>query len=174
MPHVALRVLLIALVAGMTTSWAGEKSCDCYVADFDEAWRYTDAIFAGLVVSAALPVRWGPHDLKDRCHGVYVEFEGEEIGRCEAAEIEVVVEVERAWKGVRRPRVILWSDHSSTHAFHFEVGRRYLIYARKEDGRLLVDRCSRTAPVEDTSDFQRLGRGRNMIRKRAKESAGAN
>jgi hypothetical protein len=67
----------------------------------------------------------------------------------------VTLKVIKSWKGSKKEKVI-W-----THLTHdlsnwiFEIGRKYLIYARNYNGLLIgADDCNRTRPLETTNKHE--------------------
>ena len=93
-------------------------------------------------------------------------------GKDAGEELTIRFEVERWWKGGNAADVVLFTeqyqsaDYSisvSTCAFQFDVGERYVVYARRaEDGKLRATYCSRTSKAEKAKeDLKQLGKGRN-------------
>ena len=81
------------------------------------------------------------------------------------ARVEVVLRVERVWKGVEGTTVnVFTASHSATCGYGFKEGRTYLVYAYKNAvGRLSTDICSRTRRLKDAGeDLKELGAGRKI------------
>jgi hypothetical protein len=81
--------------------------------------------------------------------GVALEKNGSGIG----------FSVEKVWKGTATDQITFDSQFNSTSnngtekfidsfAQQFEVGKKYLVYVYREDGRLFVSKCSRTQFIE--------------------------
>ncbi len=66
---------------------------------------------------------------------------------------EIEFKVSRAWKGVTHDEIeIETSDSSASCGFNFVEGKKYIVYANDEEGRLTVNICSRTALVDDARE----------------------
>jgi hypothetical protein len=81
------------------------------------------------------------------------------------ARVEVVLRVERVWKGVGGATVsVFTASHSATCGYGFKGGRTYLVYAHKDaEGRLSTGICSRTRRLKDAGqDLKELGAGREV------------
>ena len=82
------------------------------------------------------------------------------------AQVEAVVEVERAWKGVEKKTVsVFTSAHSSACGYGFKKGERYLVYAgSNRDERLITSICSRTRRMNKAGDdLRELGEGKVIV-----------
>ena len=80
--------------------------------------------------------------------------------------VEVVFRVGRAWKGVERRTVSVYtSSQSSACGYGFKEGRTYLVYAHgNTEGRLSTSICSRTRRLKDAGeDLDDLGAGREIV-----------
>mgnify|MGYP001282446599 CR=1 FL=1 len=83
------------------------------------------------------------------------------------ADIEVVVEVERVWKGAPEARHVVYTNaHGGLCGYTFRTGERYLIYTEAEGSRdqLRVGLCGGT--VEETRarrDLEVLGTGTEPV-----------
>jgi len=75
--------------------------------------------------------------------------------------IRVVVELDRVWKGCEavegeeRPRRVdlVTGSGGGDCGYHFEAGKRYLVYAYEgSDGVLTTGTCSRTSNLEHAAD----------------------
>jgi hypothetical protein len=81
------------------------------------------------------------------------------------ASVEVVLRVERVWKGVGGTTVsVFTASHSASCGYGFKGGRTYLVYAHKDaEGRLSTGICSRTRRLKDAGeDLKELGAGRQI------------
>lgn len=75
-------------------------------------------------------------------------------------EWRVRIKVDDFWKGDVGEEVIVYTDESDCAA-RFEAGRKYLVFARRQEGRgrLVTDTCMKTAPLDAGSeDVAKLGR----------------
>ncbi|KAI9019918.1 hypothetical protein DFJ74DRAFT_674903 [Hyaloraphidium curvatum] len=108
--------LLAALLALLVPS---STACSCIpTPPAYDALALSDAVFAGRVISV----------------------NSTETGK------RVLLAVREAWKGVARSKVqVRTAPHSAMCGFTFDVGRKYLVYARKSDGVLEAGLCSRTS-----------------------------
>jgi hypothetical protein len=82
------------------------------------------------------------------------------------AQVEAVLEVERAWKGVDKKTVsVLTSSHSSACGYGFKKGERYLVYAGgNRDEKLITSICSRTRRMNEAGDdLRELGEGKEIV-----------
>ena len=64
----------------------------------------------------------------------------------------MVFQVTYLWKGEPADSIVLEQSVSSTCAYRFENGQRYLVYAEREGDLLSAGICSRTAPASQTSE----------------------
>jgi len=81
------------------------------------------------------------------------------------ANVEVVFEVEKVWKGVDEKTVTIFtSSQSSACGYRFKEGRTYLVYAHGiAEGRLATSICSRTTSLKDArEDLKELGTGKGI------------
>ncbi len=89
----------------------------------------------------------------------FVKSKEFEFGREQS---RVTLKVIRAWKGVRVDQVAVVTDRGGASCgFHFQSGLRYLVYAKRFQGRLTTDICTRT--IEATmahGEFRDLGPAR--------------
>ena len=77
--------------------------------------------------------------------------------------VEVVLRVERVWKGVEAATVsVFTASDSAACGYGFKQGRTYLVYAhRTAEGSLSTGICSRTRRLRDAgADLKELGAGR--------------
>ena len=83
------------------------------------------------------------------------------------ANVEVVLEVERCWKGIEEKTIsVFTSSQSSACGYGFKKGEAYLVYASKTtEGRLTTSICSRTRGIKEADDdLKELGEGKEMSR----------
>lgn len=74
-------------------------------------------------------------------------------------------EVERSWKGDRLKRITIAVAETLYFQAWYKVGERYLMYAEIENGKLWVDRCSRSRLADRASaDIKKLGAGRKPVK----------
>ena len=70
--------------------------------------------------------------------------------------------VEQTWKGEERDEFVVYT--SGECATPFEAGKKYLVFARRQEGRgrLTTDSCMRTTVLEAASeeDLRKLGRAK--------------
>jgi hypothetical protein len=74
----------------------------------------------------------------------------------------VTFDVDRAWKGVTKERLIVSTPANSAGCGieFFEVGKEFLVYSSADENALHVILCSRTQPIETASeDLLALGEG---------------
>ena len=126
---------MILLVLGL--AGAGALACDCLTAPVHEALQHSDAVFAGRVVD----IRYGG----------------------ERSDNAVTFQVEGVWKGplARQIRVFTASDDGRC-GIGFELGRRYLVYANRDERTLRAGSCSRTQRLNQHAreDLRYLGPAR--------------
>ena len=82
-------------------------------------------------------------------------FYGEvtEIKR-QAEIVAVKFKVERVWKGRIESEVIVYTRADSAMCgYGFERGKKYMVYAEDESGKLAVFLCSRTAPTNTDARY---------------------
>jgi len=75
--------------------------------------------------------------------------------------VEVIFSVEKAWKGMERKTVsVFTSSNSASCGYNFRKNRTYLVYAHGDtEGNLSTSICSRTKRVKDASkDLDELAR----------------
>jgi hypothetical protein len=62
--------------------------------------------------------------------------------------VEVKIAVQKYWKGnVSKQTKIMTAKDSAMCGFNFEVGKSYLVYANKSNGKLLTTNCTRTSLI---------------------------
>ena len=82
--------------------------------------------------------------------------------------------IPKTWKGATDDEIVIYT--LADCAIAFESGKRYLVFARRQDGRgrLVTDTCMKTAPLDASADdVQRLGRSKeraNIATAPAKET----
>ena len=114
------------------------RACDCVrLAPLSAAVREeTEFIFHGRVL-----------EIVEREEHVRTTRDGGATGEVRPLDRQVVFVVERAWRGVRGERISVTSIVSDC-MFAFEIGREYLVFARKgEDGRPTTGICTRTSAL---------------------------
>ena len=118
------------------------RACSCMEIGPEKAIEQSDAIFEGRVVGVA-PAQQG------------------DIG---PSDVQVVLRVVRAWKGVGQDQEqieVRTAGNSAACGYDFEPDRSYLVYANEgSDGTLRVSLCSRTQLIEQAGeDLEVLGAG---------------
>ncbi len=115
-------VIVVGLLAA-PSAWA----CSCVRSSPRQAMAWADAVFVGLVVETV-------RDAEDINEG----------------HLFATMEVGKVWKGNVGERVVVrTAPHSALCGFHFDKGKRYLVYAYvNEDGVLSTNICSRTNLLE--------------------------
>ena len=81
------------------------------------------------------------------------------------AGVEAVIEADKAWKGVEKRTVsVFTSSESSACGYSFQKGEVYLVYASQNtEGRFITSICSRTRRMKEAgSDLKALGEGKNV------------
>jgi hypothetical protein len=143
MMRTTLRIIMLAACLAPAAA-RGASPCDCKKSlTPNDARKAADAVFVGTVVES----------YRERTPGGY--------------EWRVRLSVEQAWKGAEGDDVIVYVTNADC-SVSFEAGKRYLVYARRQEGRgrLVTDSCTRTAPFDAGSeDLQKLGAGRQRAAK---------
>lgn len=124
---VAVAVFLIALTGGVSTSYA----CSCAPPQAPAVeLKSSAAVFSGRVI--AVNRRPSPEGLP---------------------EVEVVVAVNKVWKGFEQGEMtVITNANSAACGFGFDRGGSYLIYANRDDkGRLVTGLCTRTARLSSAA-----------------------
>ncbi|WP_157272577.1 hypothetical protein [Paenibacillus daejeonensis] len=133
-----LAVLLLLLPALWVLQPARAMACDCMVPEnAGAALEDADAVFTGTVLDIAKQPR------RDMGYDA------------------VILEVDKAWKGVDATQVIVYTSWSSC-MFNFVDGESYLLYAYKSGENLEVSNCGRSVAVNTASaaeDLAMLGEG---------------
>ena len=141
---------VLAVVFALTRA-AQVEACSCIRETPAEGFARADAVFSGRIAE----VKPNP----DSGRGGFL----------------VSIEVLEAWKGVTEPIVkVSTAANSAICGYAFQVGRSYLIYAVRDDGRpLRVSLCSRTQLLEEArEDLKSLGKPSLRIDDGAKSKKG--
>jgi hypothetical protein len=140
----ALRITLLAAASAPAFARVAAATCECKKSlTPNEARKAAEAVFAGTVVEVN----------RERTQGGY--------------EWRVKLSVEQSWKGGDEGEVVVYVLGDDC-AVSFEAGKRYLVYARRQEGRgrLVTDSCTRTAPFDAGSeDLQKLGASKQRAAK---------
>ncbi|HYY96411.1 MAG TPA: hypothetical protein VE713_18040, partial [Pyrinomonadaceae bacterium] len=132
-------LLVVCALALARVEAAAAAACSCAESlTVSKAKDRAEAVFVGTVVEAN----------RERTQGGY--------------EWRVKLSVEQAWKGSDEGEVVVYVLGDDC-AVSFEAGKRYLVYARRQEGRgrLVTDSCARTALFDAGSeDLQKLGAGK--------------
>jgi hypothetical protein len=133
-------MLLVAAAAFTLSSPSIADACKCKHTSYAKALAAADAVFTGKLVKI---------DLAARKRGEVDEF---------------TFEVTRVYKGKVSRSVIVVSTVSSCglKTGGLKVGKRYLVYAESDDGRLSSRQCRRTRLLSSKaaqSDLAKLGSG---------------
>ena len=79
-----------------------------------------------------------------------------------AMRLRVKFRRDKSWKGgVPAEFTITTADNSAMCGYNFELGKKYLVYARGEKSALRAELCTRTAPLasnEDTKILDKLNK----------------
>ncbi len=135
---IIVAIVVLSAVFGIFSSkpaTAENETAKCGIASFNNAYKYSKAVFVGKVLSESKS-----GDIKT------FEFE-----------------VEKYWKGANKKKIEIDVYETTRYQARFQTGERYLIYASaNNDGKLSVGRCSRSREAEDaTEDLEKLGAGKN-------------
>jgi hypothetical protein len=137
-------ILLAACCFAPQAARGASAGCECKKSLTPaEARKQAEAVFVGTVVESH----------RERTPGGY--------------EWRVKLSVEQSWKGADEDTVVVYVAGDDC-AVAFEAGKRYLVYARRQEGRgrLVTDTCARTAAFESGSeDLQKLGAGKQHAAK---------
>jgi hypothetical protein len=73
-----------------------------------------------------------------------------------------VLSVNRNWKGAKTKKITIFVNESARFESWFEIGKKYLVFARLDDSKkLVVGRCSRSNEIEQAADdLKSLGKSR--------------
>jgi hypothetical protein len=139
MMRATLRIVLLAACLAPTCARGASAPCECKKSlTPGEARKAAEAVFVGTVVESHRELTQGGFEWRVR------------------------LSVEQSWKGADEGELIVYVTGGDC-AVSFEAGKRYLVYARRQEGRgrLVTDSCARTAPFEAGSeDLQKLGAGK--------------
>jgi hypothetical protein len=83
------------------------------------------------------------------------------------ASVEVTFRVEKAWKGLKRKTITVYtSSNSASCGYSFRVNQTYLVYANGNDeDKLSTGICSRTKRIKDArEDLKELGKGKAIAK----------
>ena len=130
---IIFRSTLLLLLVAFGSSLA--YSCSCEIPNQRERYRKANAVFVGEVL-----------ELKER-------------PRVETSEnlndfpYQVTFRVEKQWKGKRQSEVTALSDYENLgmcNDLYLEVGKRFLVYAPRKNGRLIVyAKCGPNVPANN-------------------------
>jgi hypothetical protein len=127
----------LSICVGLTTD--AVDACDCLrLPPLSSAVRVeADYIFAGRALEI---VERSEHTTTTRSGGATTEVR--------PLDRQVVFAVTRAWRGVASERISVTSTIDDC-MFNFEIGREYLVFARKgSNGRPVASICSRTSAFD--------------------------
>ena len=137
----ALAVGLSALGFGVSSNFQTAHGANlvslgakCKVVPFNMAYRQASAVFTG--------------EISDE----------EKIGDFRVFKFKV----EKYWKGSVKKKTEVFVYESMRFQSWFKKGGKYLVYANaNENGKLSVDKCSRSGSIESAeADLQKLGKGK--------------
>ena len=137
-PGILTLVGAVGLLCAMDGVAVRLLACDCVrLPPLSAAVREeTEFIFHGRVV-----------EIVEREEHIRTTRDGGATGEVRPIDRQVVFEVRRAWRGVRSERISVTSIVSDC-MFGFEIGREYVVFARKgDDGRPTTGICTRTGPL---------------------------
>lgn len=152
----------VCLITGLVVPVSAD-ACSCQEQSVSEAKAAASAVFEGRVVSVTKAA----------------DAEGAEAG---SGGIDVVVEVDRAWKGISADTVTVNTpSNGAACGYAFKEGADYMIYATADEtSALRVSLCSRTKLLSKAKkDHKILGeedevfRGGHSVRYRNEHSAAA-
>jgi len=135
-----LRIILLTAVSASAFARVAAATCECKKSlTPNEARKAAEAVFVGTVVESHRELTQGGYEWR------------------------VKLSVEQSWKGAEEDEVVVYVVKNEDCTFSFEAGKRYLVYAWRQEGRgrLVTNACARTAPFDAGSeDLQKLGAGR--------------
>lgn len=149
-----IQKLLFLIFLALVFNVGSVIACTCgKIPSVTQAKREADVVFLGEAVSSEYKKDTAFPDRKDADEELTIRFE-----------------VERWWKGKNTASVVLYTEQYqsadfsisvSTCAFTFDLGKHYVVYARRaEDGKLRATYCSRTSEVQNAEeDLKQLGKG---------------
>jgi hypothetical protein len=136
--RIVLAAAVLGLLCAVDVSTVKVRACDCVrLAPLSAAVREeTEFIFHGRVL-----------EIVEREEHIRTTRDGGATGEVRPLDRQVVFAVQRAWRGVSSERVSVTSLVSDC-MFAFEIGREYLVFARKgDDGRPTTGICMRTSAL---------------------------
>jgi hypothetical protein len=143
MMRATLRIILLVAASALAFARVAAATCECKKSlTPNEARKAAEAVFVGTVVESHRELTQGGYEWRVR------------------------LSVEQSWKGAEGGDVVLYVTNDCPVSF--EDGKRYLVYARRQEGRgrLVTDSCTRTAPFDAGSeDLQKLGAGKQRASK---------
>jgi hypothetical protein len=142
MMRTTLRIILLAACC-LPLACEDALACLCKPLTPGEARKRAEAVFVGTVLESSKELTQGGFEWRVR------------------------LSVEQSWKGADGDEVIIYVSNDDC-SVAFEKGKRYLVYARRQEGRgrLVTDVCSRTRLAEvGSDDLQKLGAGRQHAAK---------
>ena len=96
-------------------------------------------------------------------------FVGEVLSVVEDGDVKTFTfKIEKYWKGAAAKTIEISVQQTMNYQAWFEVGEKYLVFARGEKGRgkFWEVRCSRSTRLADASeDVKKLGRAKKPVRK---------
>lgn len=127
---------LFVLMSGVTVAPAEAGACSCAMPPpVEESVAQATAVFAGKVTAIEEPP---PRTVMSSADPVRVTFE-----------------VDRVWKGVDTPKVVVSTALSSASCGYewFEVDREYVVFAGGAGGELQTGMCMRTQPLASAGEL---------------------
>lgn len=118
------------------SNFLSSEAAKCRVLSFEEAFKESEAIFVGEVLSSA-----------KKGNDKIFKFK-----------------VQKYWKGANKENIEVSVYESTRFQAWFKTGEKYLVYANADEDGTLRDsaRCSRSKDLEDASeDLNRLGEGKS-------------
>lgn len=151
----------IVLLAVLTFANPHVLACSCVsTADALADLNSADAVFTGEVTALTIAPRWWRVAKVQPPSDLVTPLERDHSARVE----RVTIAVDRSWKGVTREEVTVYTMFDCCMCgFGFQVGERYLIYARWQEGRgaYFVSSCSRSKTADSAeSEFTVLGQAK--------------
>lgn len=152
-PGVFSSSLCLALLLAIAPSPA--QACSCLApGDMIEEASGADAVFAGTVLRLVATDRRADSPLMARIK----RFFGMQV-RYGPDQRRFALEVDEPFKGIEASTIeVMTSADSASCGYSFQVGRKYLVFAQHDEGRLNVSLCSATAPIDSVpaADLARL------------------
>jgi hypothetical protein len=136
-----LKLILAACAASLLVGGAATASapaaCSCESLTVSKAKDRAEAVFVGTVVESFREVT------------------------ANGFEWRVRLRVEQSWKGAGEDELIVYT--SGDCMISFDAGKKYLVFARRQEGRgrLVTDSCMKTATLDASADdVQKLGKSK--------------